>query len=123
MLPKVRNKSPTRATAAVAQRPSRRNDQPRDSRGSPDLLAPCQVARVRRRAKETGPPGQETQKPRAWRAPWVSWLSGGCSYITSRSHWSPRLEPLGILTYVMTMDEAVQPGGKVQEPAPAASGL
>ncbi len=30
---------------------------------------------------------------------------------------------LGILTYVMTMDEAVQPGGKVQEPVPAASGL
>ena len=30
---------------------------------------------------------------------------------------------LGILTYVMTMDEAVQPGGKVQEPVPAAPGL
>ncbi len=30
---------------------------------------------------------------------------------------------LGILAYVMTMDEAVQPGGKVQEPVPAAPGL
>ena len=30
---------------------------------------------------------------------------------------------LGILTYVMTMDEAVQPGGKVQEPVPATPGL
>ena len=30
---------------------------------------------------------------------------------------------LGILTYVMTMDEAVQPGGKVQKPVPAAPGL
>ena len=26
---------------------------------------------------------------------------------------------LAMLTYVMTMDEAVQPGGKVQEPVPA----
>jgi hypothetical protein len=30
---------------------------------------------------------------------------------------------LAMLTYVMTMDEAVQPGGKVQEAVPAAPGL
>ncbi len=30
---------------------------------------------------------------------------------------------LAMLTYVMTMDEAVQPGGKVREAVPAASGL
>jgi hypothetical protein len=30
---------------------------------------------------------------------------------------------LAILIYVMTMDEAVQPGGKVKEPVPAAPAL
>ena len=30
---------------------------------------------------------------------------------------------LAMLTYVMTMDEAVQPGEKVQEAVPAATGL
>jgi hypothetical protein len=30
---------------------------------------------------------------------------------------------LAMVTYVMTMDEAVQPGKKVQEAVPAASGL
>jgi hypothetical protein len=30
---------------------------------------------------------------------------------------------LAMLTYVMTMDEAVQPGGKVRDTVPAAPGL
>ncbi len=30
---------------------------------------------------------------------------------------------LAMLTYVMTMDEAVQPGGKIQQTVPAAPGL
>ena len=39
-LPKLRNQSLKRVTAAVAQRPSQGNNQPREGLGSPDLLAP-----------------------------------------------------------------------------------
>ena len=67
--------------------------------------------RVHHRDHHANPP--EAENRAGWRGfhkDWRLWVVVG-------------LMLLAMLTYVMTMDEAVQPGGKVQEAAPAATGL
>lgn len=63
------------------------------------------------RDHHANPPEQKT--PASWRRAhkdWRLWLAVGLMLVA-------------MLAYLMTMDEAVQPGGKVQGAVPAAPGL